>query len=72
MDVPIILPGDSPHLNPDELLNQDVKSNAVGRKRAHSLSEMLSHVRSFLRSRQRNPRIVKNYFNKKQVLYAAN
>jgi transposase len=66
------LPGYSPQLNPDELLNQDVKSNAVGRKRAHSLSEMISHVRSFLRSRQRTPRIVKNYFNKKQVLYAAN
>lgn len=28
------LPGYSPELNPDELLNQDVKSNAVGRKRA--------------------------------------
>jgi transposase len=66
------LPGYSPHLNPDELLNQDVKSNAVGRKRAHSLSEMISHVRSFLRSRQRTPRIVINYFNKRQVLYAAN
>jgi transposase len=28
------LPGYSPELNPDELLNQDVKSNAVGRRRA--------------------------------------
>ena len=66
------LPGYSPQLNPDELLNQDVKSNAVGRKRAHSLSEMISNVRSFLRSRQRTPRIVKNYFKQEQVCYAAN
>jgi len=27
------LPGYSPQLNPDELLNQDVKTNAVGRNR---------------------------------------
>src|SRR5438094_121063 len=30
------LPGYSPQLNPDELLNQDVKSNALGRRRPAS------------------------------------
>jgi hypothetical protein len=35
------LPGYSPELNPDELLNQDVKSNAVGKKRTHNQKELL-------------------------------
>ncbi len=35
------LPPYSPELNPDEYLNNDVKSNAVGRKRAGTLRQML-------------------------------
>jgi transposase len=65
------LPGYSPRLNPDELLNQDVKSNAVGRRRAATQSELLSHVRSYLRSTQRLPEIVRSYFRHKDVQYAA-
>ena len=65
------LPGYSPELNPDEMLNQDVKGNAVGRKRPHNLVEMIRTVRRFLRSRQRQPRIVKKYFQEKDVQYAA-
>lgn len=65
------LPGYSPELNPDELLNQDVKSNAVGRKRPHSQSEMITTVRSFLRSRQKQPEKVKSYFHEEHVQYAA-
>jgi transposase len=49
------LPGYSPELNPDEMLNQDVKSNAVGRERAHDQKQLISNVRSFLWSRQRQP-----------------
>jgi transposase len=65
------LPGYSPELNPDEVLNQDVKSNAVGRKRPHSQNEMMSTVRGFLRSRQKQPVKVKHYFQEKHVQYAA-
>lgn len=65
------LPGYSPELNPDELLNQDAKTNAVGRKRPHTLIEMISNLRSFLWSRQRTPYIVKNYFHAETVQYAA-
>jgi len=43
----------SPELNPAEMLNQDVKSNAVGRRRAHTQDELLSNVRGSLRSRQK-------------------
>lgn len=65
------LPPYSPELNPDEILNQDVKSNAVGRKRAHNLHEMINHIRSFLWGRQRRPGFVVNYFKEKHVQYAA-
>ena len=65
------LPGYSPELNPDEMLNQDVKSNAVGRKRAFNQQELLANTRSYLWSRQRQPHIVKQYFQEKHVRYAA-
>jgi transposase len=65
------LPSYSPELNPDEMLNQDVKSNAVGRRRAHNRIELIKNVRSYLRSRQRKPHIVRKYFHEKHVRYAA-
>ena len=34
------LPGYSPELNPDEMLNQDVKSNALGRQRPGNQDEL--------------------------------
>lgn len=65
------LPGYSPDLNPDEFLNQDVKSNALGRRRPATRSEMIADVRSYLRSTQRQPTIVKSYFHAESVRYAA-
>jgi transposase len=65
------LPGYSPELNPDEVLNQDIKSNAVGRCRPRTLIEMISNVRGYLRSRQKQPDIVKKYFHEEHVRYAA-
>ena len=65
------LPAYSPELNPDEILNQDVKSNAVGRRRAHNQKELMANVRGYLRSRQRRPPIVQRYFHEKHVRYAA-
>lgn len=65
------LPGYSPQLNPDELLNQDVKTNAVGRQRPNDQPEMLQQVRSYLRSTQHRPQIVRNYFKHQDVHYAA-
>lgn len=65
------LPGYSPELNPDECLNQDVKSNAVGRKRAGTQAELIDNVRSHLRRRQRQPAKVKRYFEEPHVTYAA-
>ena len=47
------LPAYSPELNPDEMLNQDVKTNAVRRKPAATQSGMVRNLRGYLRSRQR-------------------
>lgn len=66
----IHLPGYSPELNPDEMLNQDVKSNAVGRRRAKNQPQLVANTRSYLRSRQRQPHIVKRYFQEDHVRYA--
>ena len=65
------LPGYSPQLNPDEFLNQDVKTNAVGRQRPKDQPEMMRRVRSYLRSTQRRPQVVRNYFHHEDVRYAA-
>lgn len=65
------LPGYAPQLNPDELLNQDVKSNALGRKRPSNQDQMITDVRSYLRGTQRRPAIVRSYFEEEHVRYAA-
>ncbi len=65
------LPAYTPEMNPDELLNQDVKTNAVGRKRSRNLEEMKKNLREYLFGTQRCPEIIKSYFRKKEVAYAA-
>lgn len=65
------LPSYSPELNPDELLNQDVKTNALGRRRPGSLPELSGDTRAYLRRRQRQPAIVIRYFDERHVRYAA-
>jgi transposase len=65
------LPPYSPELNPDELLNQDVKSNALGRRRAQNKRELLANVRGYLRSTQKMPQVVVRFFQEKHVRYAA-
>jgi transposase len=42
----VYLPGYSPQLNPDELLNQDVKRNALGTRRPHNALQLKAEVRS--------------------------
>jgi len=66
-----LLPSYSPELNPDELLNNDVKTNALGRQRPANQPQMMSAVRSYLRSTQRRPDIVRSYFEEEHVRYAA-
>jgi len=68
------LPTYCPEMNPDEYLNNDVKSNAVGRRRAKNADELadnLDNLRSYLRSTQRRPEKVKRYFHAESVRYAS-
>ena len=65
------LPGYSPELNPVELLNHDVKANAVGRKRPRNLAEMIDSVTDYLHRRQREAHIVKRFFTAPAAAYAA-
>jgi hypothetical protein len=63
------LPIASPELNPGEYLNQDVKGNATA-QRPHDQEEMVEDLRSYLRSTQRQPDIVKSYFQHPSAKYA--
>jgi len=65
------LPAYSPELNPDELLNQDVKTNSVGRRRPRDGGELVRNVRGYLRGTQRRPDIIRAYFREENVCYAA-
>ncbi len=67
----ILLPGYCPELNPDELLNQDVKTNALGKSRPSNKGEMIKSVRSHLHRRQKQPAVIRNLFKEKHVQYAA-
>lgn len=65
------LPGYSPELNPDELLNQDVKSTALRKRRPKTVRQLKADVRSYLFSTQKRPARVCRYFEERHVQYAA-
>lgn len=64
-------PGYCPELNPDELLNQDVKTNALGKSRPANKGESIAGVRRHLHRRQKQPQLTKNLFQERHVRYAA-
>jgi transposase len=61
------LPSFSPELNPDERLNQDVKTNAARRKRADNQAQMKKNLRCHLHRWQKQPELVKRYFHDEPV-----
>jgi transposase len=65
------IPSYSPELNPDELLNHDLKANAIGRKRARNEAELVANVKAHLEGRAATPAIVANFFKEQHVRYAA-
>ena len=67
----IRLPGYCPELNPDELLNQDVKTNGLGKSRPTNRTELIAIVRRHLYRRQKQPQVITNLFHEKHVRYAA-
>lgn len=65
------IPAYSPELNPDELLNQELKATVFKHKRPSSQKEQDALLSKRLRSIQKNPQKIQNYFNGKLVKYAA-
>ncbi|MFD6324434.1 IS630 family transposase [Streptomyces sp. NPDC058442] len=61
-----LMPGYSPELNPDELLNADLKQH-VHAARATSADDLAHETRRFLRRRQKQPHIVCGYFAARHV-----
>lgn len=67
----IRMPGYCPELTPDELLNQDVKTNGLGTSRPTNRIELRATVRRHLYRRQKQPQMITNLFREKHVRYAA-
>ena len=65
------LPPYSPELNPDELLNQDLKNDARRHHRPATRHEMARNIRRFMSRRQHTPQTVQKYFIPERVSYAA-
>ncbi|MGY2055304.1 IS630 family transposase [Nocardia gipuzkoensis] len=63
-----LMPGYSPELNPDEILNADIERH-VHPARARSRDDLAHETRRFLHRRQRQPDIVRGYFHAPHVRY---
>lgn len=65
------IPPYSPELNAQEYLNQDLKTNIIGKKRAKNKEELKSNINQFMNRRKKTKPQVKKYFRHKCVKYAA-
>lgn len=65
------LPPYSPELNPQEYVNQDVKTNIIGKNRAINKAQMRDNVETFMYSRKDDKKQVQKYFHVSHVQYAA-
>ena len=65
------LPAYAPKLNPDELLNQDIKSSIHKYKTPRTNEELKHNLRSCMFMIRKTKNRVKNYFKKEQVRFAA-
>lgn len=64
------LPSYCPELNPDEFLNQDIKSY-LGKQRLHNKPQMVKSLNKHLKMRQRQPHIIQNFVKGCHHQYAA-
>jgi len=65
------LPPYSPEMNPQELVNQDIKSNAGNFKLMTSMQDLTINLRYYLTQIQFNSYKIQSYFQKDSVKYAA-
>ena len=52
-------------------MNQDVKTNGLGKSRPTNQTELMALVRSHVYRRQKQPQVITNLFREQQVRYAA-
>jgi transposase len=64
------LPPYSPELNPDELVDADLKHSLPRQHRARDQAELAAETRRFFHRRLRQPHIVRGYFGGPHVRYA--
>jgi len=65
------IPPYSPELNPQEYVNQDLKTNIIGKKRAINKEQLKKNINDFMNSRKADKPQVKKYFHHKHAKYAA-
>lgn len=65
------LPSYSPELNPDEYLNSNLKGMVHSGSPLRSENDLAKKTRSFMKTLQRRPEHVRNYFKHPKVAYAA-
>ena len=66
------LPAYSPELNPDELVNGDLKPGVGQREPAANKKELRMQIVEHMEETKSNPEKVKNFFRKASVRYASN
>jgi len=66
------LPAYSPELNPDELVNGDLKPGVGQREPAANKEELRMQIVEHMEETKSNPEKVKNFFRKASVRYASN
>ncbi len=70
-DIELFLPPYCPELNPQELVNQDVKTNGNHFKALKSANDLAINIRLYLTKIQFNSFKIMNFFKKKETVYAA-
>ena len=65
------LPPYSPDLNPDELVWNHLKYHCIGKLFIKTKPELQTRVLSYLKSLQKKPQIIKSFFQKPSLKYAA-
>ena len=65
------LPPYCPELNPEELVNQDVKANANNYKPVKTAKDLSTNLRYYLTKVQFNESKIRSYFTQKDVAYAS-
>ena len=65
------LPPYCPDMNPQELVNQDIKANSNNFRSLKSINDLTINLRYYLTKIQFNPYKIMNYFTKDNVVYAS-